>query len=183
MTLVLCRVDDRLIHGQVVVGWGQPLGIQRYRAGRRRGGAERLGAGPLPDGGAAGARGGVRHGGECRAHSSAPGTPTAGARRCCSGSIEAAAQLYHAAPTIVRKINLGGIHHRPGRVERLPYVYLSPEEHRLLTELAAEGAEIAGQDLPTATPVPLGIDDMSPLDAGDAAAAAGAGARWWRSTW
>ena len=29
MTLVLCRVDDRLIHGQVVVGWGQPLGIQR----------------------------------------------------------------------------------------------------------------------------------------------------------
>jgi hypothetical protein len=35
-------------------------------------------------------------------------------------------------------------------------VYLSPEEHRLLTDLAAEGAEIAGQDLPTATPVPLG---------------------------
>ena len=29
MTLVLCRVDDRLIHGQVIVGWGQPLGIQR----------------------------------------------------------------------------------------------------------------------------------------------------------
>ncbi|HXD48268.1 MAG TPA: PTS sugar transporter subunit IIB, partial [Gemmatimonadaceae bacterium] len=27
MTLVLYRIDDRLIHGQVVVGWGQPLDI------------------------------------------------------------------------------------------------------------------------------------------------------------
>jgi PTS system mannose-specific IIB component/fructoselysine and glucoselysine-specific PTS system IIB component len=25
MTLALYRIDDRLIHGQVVVGWGQPL--------------------------------------------------------------------------------------------------------------------------------------------------------------
>ena len=54
MTLVLCRVDDRLIHGQVVVGWGRPLGIAAHRAGGRRGGGERLGAGPLPHGGAAG---------------------------------------------------------------------------------------------------------------------------------
>ena len=27
MTLVLNRIDDRLIHGQVVVGWGQPLDV------------------------------------------------------------------------------------------------------------------------------------------------------------
>ena len=27
MAIVLCRVDDRLIHGQVVIGWGGPLGI------------------------------------------------------------------------------------------------------------------------------------------------------------
>src|SRR5436309_3449126 len=26
--IVLNRIDDRLIHGQVVVGWGQPLGIR-----------------------------------------------------------------------------------------------------------------------------------------------------------
>ncbi len=25
MPLVLCRVDDRLVHGQVVIGWGRPL--------------------------------------------------------------------------------------------------------------------------------------------------------------
>ena len=27
MTLALYRIDDRLIHGQVVVGWGQPLNV------------------------------------------------------------------------------------------------------------------------------------------------------------
>jgi len=27
VTLVLNRIDDRLIHGQVVVGWGQPLDV------------------------------------------------------------------------------------------------------------------------------------------------------------
>ena len=28
MGLELCRIDDRLIHGQVVVGWGQPMGLR-----------------------------------------------------------------------------------------------------------------------------------------------------------
>ena len=28
MTLELFRIDDRLIHGQVVVGWGQPLDLK-----------------------------------------------------------------------------------------------------------------------------------------------------------
>ena len=155
MTLVLCRVDDRLIHGQVVVGWGQPLGIQRFVLAdddvAKSGWEQDLYRMAVPQGlevvfsTVAGA------GSQLRAWE-ADGRRTA----ILLGTVEAAAQLYHAAPAVVRKINLGGIHHRPGRLERLPYVYLSPEEHRLLTELAAEGAEIAGQDLPTATPVPLG---------------------------
>ncbi len=155
MTLVLCRVDDRLIHGQVVVGWGQPLGIQRYVLAddevAQSAWEQDLYRMAVPQGlelvfatvAGAGAQ---------------LGAWDSDSRRTAVllGSVEAAAQLYRAAPTLVRKINLGGIHHRPGRAERLPYVYLSPEEHRVLTALAAEGAEIAGQDLPTATPVPLG---------------------------
>jgi PTS system mannose-specific IIB component/fructoselysine and glucoselysine-specific PTS system IIB component len=27
MAIALSRVDDRLIHGQVVIGWGVPLGV------------------------------------------------------------------------------------------------------------------------------------------------------------
>ena len=29
MPIVLCRVDDRLVHGQVVIGWGRPLDLHR----------------------------------------------------------------------------------------------------------------------------------------------------------
>ena len=28
MSIALFRIDDRLIHGQVVVGWGQPLELR-----------------------------------------------------------------------------------------------------------------------------------------------------------
>ena len=155
MTLVLCRVDDRLIHGQVVVGWGQPLGIQRIVLAddevAKSTWEQDLYRMAVPGGLEVVFTTVASAGAQLRGWDS-DGKRTA----VLLGSVEAAVQLYHAAPTVVRKINLGGIHHRPGRVERLPYVYLSPEEHRLLTELAAEGAEIAGQDLPTATPVPLG---------------------------
>ncbi len=154
MTLVLCRVDDRLIHGQVLVGWGQPLGIQRFVLAddgvAQSDWEQELYRMAVPQGlevvfaTVAGAAAQLREW-----HADKQRTAI------LLGSVESVAQLFRAAPSVVRKINLGGIHHRPGRVERLPYVYLSPEEHRLLTELAAEGAEIAGQDLPTATPVPL----------------------------
>ena len=30
MTLVLFRIDERLLHGQVIVGWGMRLGIDYY---------------------------------------------------------------------------------------------------------------------------------------------------------
>ena len=37
MPIVLCRVDDRLVHGQVVIGWGRPLSHRADRPGRRHG--------------------------------------------------------------------------------------------------------------------------------------------------
>jgi len=55
----------------------------------------------------------------------------------------------------VTRINLGGLHHRPGRSPRLRYVYLSDAEAAQLKALAARGVEITAQDVPTARPVPL----------------------------
>ena len=52
-------------------------------------------------------------------------------------------------------INLGGIHHRPGRRERLPYLYLTDDELRSLVALEAAGADIQAQDLPTRAAIPL----------------------------
>jgi mannose/fructose/N-acetylgalactosamine-specific phosphotransferase system component IIB len=65
------------------------------------------------------------------------------------------AALHTASPDVVRRINLGGIHHRPGRRERLPFVYLTDQELRTLQELEAGGAVITAQDLPTTPAVAL----------------------------
>ena len=55
----------------------------------------------------------------------------------------------------VSRVNVGGLHHRPGRSERLRYVYLSDAEAAQLRKLAARGVEVTAQDVPTAAPVPL----------------------------
>jgi PTS system mannose-specific IIB component/fructoselysine and glucoselysine-specific PTS system IIB component len=55
----------------------------------------------------------------------------------------------------IRAINLGGIHHRAGRLERLRYIYLTPEEEQTLRSLEARGVAISAQDVPSARPLPL----------------------------
>ena len=55
-------------------------------------------------------------------------------------------------------MNVGGIHSRAGRVQRLRYVFLSPDDERALRELAAHGAAVTAQDVPGARPVSL--DDL-----------------------
>ena len=55
----------------------------------------------------------------------------------------------------MRRVNIGGIHHRPGRSERLRYVYLTDDEARELRRLAATGVSVTAQDVPTARAVPV----------------------------
>lgn len=55
----------------------------------------------------------------------------------------------------VNSVNLGGIHHREGRIARLRYVYLSPEEAAALRDLAARGISVSAQDVPASRPIPL----------------------------
>ncbi|HEX6644422.1 MAG TPA: PTS sugar transporter subunit IIB [Gemmatimonadales bacterium] len=155
MPLVLSRVDDRLIHGQVVLGWGRPLGLERivlvdddvaaneweqelYRMAVPAG-IEVIFATVVA---AASALAGW-HGDRRRT-------------ALLTGGIEAMETLHAADREALHRINLGGVHHRPGRTERLPYLYLSDEELALLHRLADDGAEIAAQDVPTAPRVPLG---------------------------
>ena len=72
-----------------------------------------------------------------------------------TGDLETMAALHASSPEIVHRINLGGIHHRPGRRERLPFVYLTDQELQMLGALEERGAVITAQDLPTTPPVPL----------------------------
>jgi Phosphotransferase system, mannose/fructose/N-acetylgalactosamine-specific component IIB len=72
-----------------------------------------------------------------------------------TGDLDTMAALRAANPEVVHRINLGGIHHRPGRRERLPFVYLTDQELRTLQALEKGGAQITAQDLPTTSPVAL----------------------------
>jgi len=72
-----------------------------------------------------------------------------------TGDLETMAALHAADPVTVHRITLGGIHHRAGRRERLPYLYLTDDEMARLAALEAAGAAVAAQDLPTTPPVTL----------------------------
>ncbi|MCU0625487.1 MAG: PTS sugar transporter subunit IIB [Gemmatimonadaceae bacterium] len=153
MPLDLHRIDDRLIHGQVVVGWGQPLELRVIvLVDDEVAGSEweqdlyRMGVPPdmtvvfctVADAVAQHA------------------TFVADARHAMllTGDIDTMARLCAELPAI-RRVNLGGIHHKPGRHQRLRYVFLADDEEQALRALAGRGVEITAQDLPSARPVPL----------------------------
>jgi mannose/fructose/N-acetylgalactosamine-specific phosphotransferase system component IIB len=154
MPIVLCRVDDRLVHGQVVIGWGRPLGVQfivlvdeGVAASQWEQDLYRMAVPPELDIRFMTVAEAVKQLGEWQA----------GNRRgiLLTGDIETMTALHDASPAVVHHINLGGIHHRPGRRERLPYLYLTDEELGGLIALEAAGAEVTAQDLPTSSPVAL----------------------------
>jgi mannose/fructose/N-acetylgalactosamine-specific phosphotransferase system component IIB len=154
MPIVLCRIDDRLIHGQVVLGWGQPLGIDRIvlvnddvAASPWEQDLYRMAVPPeiklhFASTAMSAAELGVWHTSPSRT-------------LLLTGDIPTMAALYAADSQALRELNLGGIHHRPGRRQRLPYVYLSDEERAGLAALEGRGAHVSAQDLPTAAAVPL----------------------------
>jgi len=138
-----------------VIGWGQPLGVELIVLVD-----DQVAASPWEQ---ELYRMGVAPGVELRfvsVHEAAAHLAEwdAGVRRgiVLTGSLEAMTALYVAMPALVRHINVGGVHHRPGRRERLPYLYLTDDELGSLRAIAASGAVVTAQDLPTTVPVPVG---------------------------
>jgi D-glucosaminate PTS system EIIB component len=154
MSIVLYRVDDRLIHGQVVIGWGRPMGINliilvddHVAQSDWEQELYRMAVAPDIE---------VRFVTVAEAIGQLQDWQTNGKRGLVlTGDLETMAALHAANPAIVHRINLGGIHHRPGRRERLPFIYLTDQELRTLTSLEQAGAEVTAQDLPTTPPVAL----------------------------
>jgi mannose/fructose/N-acetylgalactosamine-specific phosphotransferase system component IIB len=154
MSIVLCRIDDRLIHGQVVIGWGRPLGIDliilvddQVASSPWEQELYRMAVEPEIE---------VRFATIAEATAQMGDWQANGKRGLVlTGDLETMAALRAANPEVVQRINLGGIHHRPGRRERLPFVYLTDQELRTLNTLEQGGAVITAQDLPTTSPVAL----------------------------
>jgi PTS system mannose-specific IIB component/fructoselysine and glucoselysine-specific PTS system IIB component len=154
MSLLLYRVDDRLVHGQVIIGWGRPLGIDfillvddQVRESPWEQDLYRMG---MP----AGMELHFASAADIAATGLGPWLDTPRRGILLVGEIPTLLALGAAGVTIP-SINLGGIHHKPGRSERLPYLYLTDVERRSLDRLEASGSVVTAQDLPTTTPVPL----------------------------
>ena len=55
-------------------------------------------------------------------------------------------------------MNVGGIHHAPGRDKVLPYVFLGARERDEIRALVSDGARVVARDLPAARGV--GADEL-----------------------
>lgn len=155
MPIVLYRIDDRLIHGQVVVGWGTPLRVgfivlvddevassgweqELYRMGVPPG--IELVFATTEDAAASLAR--------------FAADPRTGI--LLAGSADTMLRLVELARERIPAVNVGGIHHREDRTQRLRYVFLSPSEEESLRRMARQGVVVSAQDVPSARPVALG---------------------------
>ncbi|HEU4641662.1 MAG TPA: PTS sugar transporter subunit IIB [Gemmatimonadaceae bacterium] len=153
MSIELFRIDDRLIHGQVVVGWGQPMNLgfialvdDEVATSDWEQELYRMGVPPEMDVFFATVEQAVGSLDAWRADQR-PGI-------LLTGDIETMRRLVERGRGI-KAVNVGGIHHRAGRVERLRYVYLTTEEEAALRALEARGVAVTAQDVPSARPLPL----------------------------
>ncbi len=154
MSIELFRIDDRLIHGQVVVGWGQTLGIEflvlvndEVRSNDWEQELYRMGVPPQVA---------VTFASVSEAATQLPGW-IADRRKgiVLTGDVDSMARLSAATNGAIRTVNVGGLHYREGRKERLRYVFLNDSEADVLKHLAAAGVQVSAQDVPTGTRVPL----------------------------
>jgi D-glucosaminate PTS system EIIB component len=155
MSLALVRLDDRLIHGQVVVGWGQPLNAafivlvdDEVRGSEWEQDLYRMGVPPTMEVVFASLAEAQRRLAEWQADSRTG--------ILLAGDIDTMTELVTSSNGRIRQVNIGGVHHRAGRSERLRYVYLTDEEAAKLRTLASNGVLVSAQDVPTARAVPLG---------------------------
>jgi mannose/fructose/N-acetylgalactosamine-specific phosphotransferase system component IIB len=154
MPVLLYRIDDRLIHGQVVVGWGQPLALRfivlvddEVAASEWEQDLYRMAVPPDMT---------VRF---LSVDAAAAALPALQARLdpgiVLAADVGTMERLVHACPGGVPAVNVGGVHHAAGRTPRLRYVFLTPGEEAGLRAIAAHGVLVTAQDVPGARAVPL----------------------------
>ena len=154
MSIVLFRVDERLIHGQVVVGWGAQLAADRIivvdDALAESSWEQELYTLGLPD------ELETRFETVAGARAQLPAWRHESVRSIVlTRDIANMFRLAEAGVLRGEEVNIGGVHHAAGRKSVLPYVSLSQEEARQLKALAELGTEVNARDLPSSRKVPL----------------------------
>jgi PTS system mannose-specific IIB component/fructoselysine and glucoselysine-specific PTS system IIB component len=154
MAIALYRVDERLIHGQVVVGWGALLHphcivVVDDALAASTWEQELYTLGLSPD-----IRAQFTTVADARAHLD-EWRAAADLRILLTRDVATMKQLAEGGALKGEEINIGGIHHAPGRREVLTYVFLSDAEAEHLKALEREGVQVYARDLPGSRRIPL----------------------------
>jgi len=154
MAILLYRVDERLIHGQVLVSWGakfQPQWIIVVDDQLATSTWEQeLYALGLPEDLE------VTFANVADARVRLPQW-RADARRSLLlvRDLETMRGLARGGALSGERVNIGGIHYAAGRERVLPYVFLSAADRAMLEQIAAENVAVVAQDLPGSKAVAL----------------------------
>lgn len=152
MSWILHRVDDRLIHGQVVIAYGERLHPQRIWVADDAAAAsawERdllLSAAP---------------GIEVRVVTVAEAAAAYAAEAAAPGGAFllvrdlAAARALVEAGAALPALNLGGLHYAPGKSKVNEYIYLDDGDRDAARALLARGVALEVQDVPATRAQPL----------------------------
>ena len=156
MSWTLHRVDDRLIHGQVVVAWGgrlRPARIWVVDDASAGDPWERELLGTVVPGIAVRVVTVAEAAAQYAAEAAAPGGAFLLVR-----DLKTALALVEVGATIPG-FTLGGLHYAPGRDKVNEYIYLGAEDRRAARALLARGVALLVQDMPGTRPQPLAMLD------------------------
>ena len=153
MSVALVRVDDRLLHGQVLIAWGNALDVERYllvddalaTSAFERTLVESCGGDtPVDIVGMDGAGAAFRD-------AAARVETTVVLVRGLPQAL-ALVQAVRATGGRIDRVNLGGAHHAAGKERVHDYVYVDAADRAALGALHALGVRVSVQDVPAATP-------------------------------
>ena len=154
LSVLLFRVDERLIHGQVVVGWARRLAADRVIVVD-----DEIAAEPLEQ---TIYRTGVPEDlasdfwSENEAAARLPAIMESEERVLVLTAGVTAMWRLAVGGVPIAEVNIGGLHAAEGRRRVLPYVCLAPDDERRIRDLEVAGVRVVAQDVPTGTPVRLG---------------------------
>jgi mannose/fructose/N-acetylgalactosamine-specific phosphotransferase system component IIB len=148
----IVRVDDRLLHGQVIIGWGQTLELSPVLLVSDRVAKDESMVQMFRQLVPRELKGDVITLAEAAERWTRGDFKDTKAMLVVEAPVDALKLVKLGAP--LKALTLGGLHFREGREELLPYLFLSEWDRTTLLELRNLGVKIQCQDIPATKPVP-----------------------------
>jgi mannose/fructose/N-acetylgalactosamine-specific phosphotransferase system component IIB len=150
VSIVLARIDDRLVHGQVVLAWGESLAVTRILVAD-----DEVAANPWERE----LMGAVAEGLQIEV---VPLRELPDRLEIERGRKDITLLLFRTpqsartaidAGANLAEINLGGLHYADGKDRVLDYLYLDEHDRSDLRALQERGVRLIAQDVPTSRPI------------------------------